>query len=252
MKAYDLGAKAIIFSQFVNMLDVSDLSTFFSSPLSLHFPFPFLSPSFSLHLSLFSFLSSPFSFPFFSSCFLSVFLTFRLSLPPQLLEYRLQRGGIQCSKLLGHMNVDQRDTVSAAKPDTDYMILMMWHCNVAVKERELCFWGVFEDEYDGWNTNLPLPFISVSTSASLFLFLFFLLLQFPSPTHLSLSHHCHIESAPLQVIKNFKEDPAVKVHITAYTSCHSLYVLPPSLFVYFFFAIFVTHTHSLTVLHSVF
>lgn len=30
----------------------------------------------------------------------------------QLLEYRLQRGGIQCSKLLGHMNVDQRDSVS--------------------------------------------------------------------------------------------------------------------------------------------
>ena len=40
MKAYDLGAKAIIFSQFVNMLDVSvkarqcsGLSSFFSSPV---------------------------------------------------------------------------------------------------------------------------------------------------------------------------------------------------------------------------
>lgn len=42
MKAYDLGAKAIIFSQFVNMLDVSHLMH--SAPLtcftSLFFPYP--------------------------------------------------------------------------------------------------------------------------------------------------------------------------------------------------------------------
>ena len=41
----------------------------------------------------------------------------------QLLEYRLQRGGIQCSKLLGHMNIDQRDAVS-------FFIIFKCYCSV--------------------------------------------------------------------------------------------------------------------------
>ena len=111
MKAYDLGAKAIIFSQFVNMLDVSHqmhsstLTCFtllffpYPQPLVLNsiVPYPILHPFVLYNIVPYPIPYSQNPIQYFSN---------------QLLEYRLQRGGIQCSKLLGHMNVDQRDSVS--------------------------------------------------------------------------------------------------------------------------------------------
>jgi SNF2 family DNA or RNA helicase len=66
MEVEDLGAKAIVFSQFVNMLDVRSV----------------------------------------------ILIETGLIIIVQLLEFRIQRGGMQCVKLLGSMNIDQRDKVS--------------------------------------------------------------------------------------------------------------------------------------------
>ena len=89
MEQADPGAKAIVFSQFVNMLDVSNV--------------------------LLSYVYA---------CMYVCMYCWRIPLlyHCQILEYRIQRGGVGCVKMLGHMNIQQRDNVKLV------FILSMYEC----------------------------------------------------------------------------------------------------------------------------